>query len=577
VKTREALAWFKTNFRPKLEPALAGTPFTIDMFAAIAYQESGEVWPVLVDKQLGIPKILELCVGDSLDGRSAFPRSKAELLAAPQGPEMFRIAHQSLVDMAQYITGYQGVARNPNKFCHGFGIFQYDIQFFKDDPAFFLQRKWCDFDACTTKLVTELRAAMASRSLCWSNKTALSDTEKVYVAIAYNCGRANPRNGFKQGFESDGRFYGENIFEYLRLAQQIVVAAPIKLVSTPQQTVVATPQQTAAPLPPPTPVEVTEDIYQVDPREPGVPLLKKPRINKRNPAANVIAQLPAGQMMVRIAGKKGAKFFEVQTSVNGAHFQGFVATAHLQPVKVLKAIPVVTPEPAAPTSGIVAVYMPRRPGIITRRVDPAGPYSLNESGQPQRDAETAAERCAQLAGIIDWLAVDKPANKRYQPTGTGTTFCNIYAHDYCFLSNVYLPRVWWTPGAIEQLGKGEKVDPLYEKTIDEQRANDLFRWLNDFGPRFGWRQTGTLTKLQEAANLGGIGIIVARRKDDGRSGHIVAVVPETNDQKAKRDSDGSVTAPLQSQAGVNNFRYRAAPIQWWTGGQFAGSAFWIHA
>jgi hypothetical protein len=223
------------------------------------------------------------------------------------------------------------------------------------------------------------------------------------------------------------------------------------------------------------------------------------------------------------------------------------------------------------------VYMPWKPGIITRRVDPAGPHSLNEPDQPQRNAETAAERCAQLGAIINWLAVDKPANKRYQPTGGGTTFCTIYAHDYCFLANVYLPRVWWTPAAIEQLAKGAKVELLYEKTIDEQRANDLFRWLRDFGPRFGWRQTGTPTKLQEAANLGGVGIIVARRKIDGKSGHIVAVVPETNDQKAKRDSSGSVTSPLQSQAGVKNFRYRAAPAQWWTGGQFADSAFWIHA
>ena len=415
MKTREALAWFKTNFGPKLEPAVAGTPFTVDMFAAIAYQESGEVWPALVDKQLEIPKILELCVGDSLDGRSAFPRSKAELVGAAQGQEMFRMAHQSLVDMAQYITGYQGVARNPNKFCHGFGIFQYDIQFFKEDLVFFLQKKWCDFDACVAKLKTELLAAMASRSLSWRSKTALSDTEKVYVAIAYNCGHAEPRSGFKQGFKSDGRYYGENIFEYLRLAQQIIIAPPL--------TIISTPPETAAPLPPPTPVEVTEDVYQVDPREPGVPLLKKPRINKRNPGANVIAQLPAGQMMVRIAGKKRAKFFEVQTSVNGALFRGFVAAKHLQPVKVPKAIPVVTPEPVAPTAGIIAVYMPRRPGIITRRVDSAGPYSLNEQGQPQRNAETAAERCAQLAAIIDWLAVDKPAYKRYQPTGSGTTFC----------------------------------------------------------------------------------------------------------------------------------------------------------
>ena len=49
------------------------------------------------------------------------------------------------------------------------------------------------------------------------------------------------------------------------------------------------------------------------------------------------------------------------------------------------------------------------------------------------------------------------------------------------------------------------------------------------------------------------------------------------DPKAKRDSNGSVTSPLQSQARVKNFRYRAAPVQWLTGDQFADSAFWIHA
>jgi len=221
--------------------------------------------------------------------------------------------------------------------------------------------------------------------------------------------------------------------------------------------------------------------------------------------------------------------------------------------------------------------MPRKAGRVTRRADPADPWSLNEPGQPTRDAETAAGRCEQLATIIDWLAVDSRAHKRYQPTGGGTTFCNIYAHDYCFLADVYLPRVWWTPSAIEQLARNQTVEPLYEKTIDEQRANDLFRWLRDFGPRFGWRSTGTLTKLQEAANLGGVGMIVARRKMDGKSGHIVAIVPETDQYKARRNSDCSVVAPVQSQAGVTNFRYCVTTNQWWTGDQFADSAFWIHA
>jgi hypothetical protein len=570
MRTKESITWFGNIFGPALEKAVDGTPFSVEMLTAIAYQETGYIWSVLVDKQLSLQKILELCVGDTIDApsRSEFPRSKGELIAAPHGQEMFRIARQALVDMAQYIAGYDKVVRNPAKFCHGYGIFQYDLQFFKHDPAFFLEKKWCDIAACISKFIIELREAMQRQG--WANKAALTDTEKIYVAIAYNKGRANPALGFKQGYRSDdGRYYGENVFEFLRIAQSIGVA--------PQPKLAAAVTQTAAPLPLPTPVEAMSDVYEVNVRETALCLRSTPAIDKRNPNSNVIAQLPAGQMVVRLSGKRGDTFFQVETSLNGAHFVGFAAAAYLRPVKVPKAIPVVTPAATAPTAGIVAVYMPRRPGTITCRVDPAGPHSLNESGQPQRNAESAGERCAQLATIIDWLAVDKPAHKRYQPTGGGTTFCNVYAHDYCFLANAYLPRVWWTPGAIEQLAKGQDVELLYEKTIDEQRANDLFRWLRDFGPRFGWRQTGTLTKLQEAANLGGVGIIVARRKIDGKSGHIVAVVPETDDEKAKRDGTGVVTSPLQSQAGVNNFRYRTTAVPWWTGAQFADNAFWIHA
>jgi hypothetical protein len=139
MKVPDAIAWFKKNFGPKLGKAVAGTPFSADMVTAIAYQETGYIWSVLVDKQLSLQKVLELCVGDTLDApnRAAFPRTKAELIAAPRGQDMFRIACQALVDMAQYIPGYQKVVGNPDKFCHGYGIFQYDLQFFKTDPAFF--------------------------------------------------------------------------------------------------------------------------------------------------------------------------------------------------------------------------------------------------------------------------------------------------------------------------------------------------------------------------------------------------------------------------------------------------------
>ena len=78
----------------------------------------------------------------------------------------------------------------------------------------------CYLQDANGKCVAELNAAMERQG--WANKTTLSDTEKVYVAIAYNTGRANPALGFKQGYRSDdGKYYGENIVEYLALAQSI--------------------------------------------------------------------------------------------------------------------------------------------------------------------------------------------------------------------------------------------------------------------------------------------------------------------------------------------------------------------
>jgi hypothetical protein len=200
---------------------------------------------------------------------------------------------------------------------------------------------------------------------------------------------------------------------------------------------------------------------------------------------------------------------------------------------------------------------------------------LNEPDQPGRSGETADVRRTELAAIIDWLAVDDTAHLRYKPHG-GRTFCNIYAHDYCHLAGCFLPRVWWSPAAIEALTQGLAVEPKLGMTIDEQRANDLFRWLRDFGERFGWRRTGTLTKLQTEVDQGAVGLLVARRVVDGQSGHISVVVPETNEHTARRSTAGDVVAPLQSQAGSTNFRYGRGKTNWWTDAGFAEFAFWIH-
>ena len=224
------LLWFKSEFQPQIEAQIAGTPFNVDMLAAFACQETGGIWPALRRKGLPTAQILELCVGDTIDasptggGRRAFPKNKAELLAAPDGERMFQLARQGLVDMAEHIRDYRGAAARPDKFCHGFGIFQLDLQFFKTRPDYFLERHYADFDLALARCVGELKGAL--KRLGWQAKTSLSDNEMAAVAIAYNTGGFNPARGLKQGYFDGTKYYGENYLDFLRLAKSVQIGEP---------------------------------------------------------------------------------------------------------------------------------------------------------------------------------------------------------------------------------------------------------------------------------------------------------------------------------------------------------------
>ncbi|MCX7067875.1 MAG: hypothetical protein NTW85_09315 [Methylococcales bacterium] len=561
------ILWFNTEFHQKIEIAIKNTPFTLDMLAAIAYQETGYIWGNLRKKGLSTKEILELCVGDTIDepNRSAFPKNKSELLKATKGDAMFAIARQGLEDMAEKtgIKAYRDVVKNhPEKFCHGFGIFQYDLQFFKNTPDYFLNKDYANFDKCLEKCLEELTRGLKKVGL--QNKTKLTDLEIASIAIAYNTGGYKPAKGLKQGYFDGKNYYGELFFDYLRLAHTVATpsASPLLPPASAGSAVIAAP----------TPITAQGTLFEVDVQMSPLMLRSEPKIDANN--KNVKARLPDGHIVQAVTNQDVNGFLEVETNLLGAHFHGYVAKQYLKPATGVTNVPFISPAPTPPTSGIVAVYIPRKEGTVTKRTETANAHSLNEQGQPQRKGNTPEELRSELATIIDWLAVENPAHLRYQPRN-GSTFCNIYAHDYCYLAGVYLPRVWWSQTALIDLAQGKEVQPLYGKTIDELRANDLFRWLRDFGLNFGWRQTGTLTKLQTEVNQGALGIIVARRVLEGKSGHIVAVVPETNAQTAKRNSAGEVISPLQSQAGSTNFRY-GTKQDWWKGSQFAESAFWLH-
>jgi len=572
MATRDDLAWFKATFQAPIRTALAGTPFSLDLITAIAAQETGDVWGPL-HASMPLDQLLAICVGDTLDadrGRVAFPKTMADLLAVPNGQAMFDLAHQALVDMAAHVPSYAAVSKRASKFCHAFGIFQFDIQFFKNDPDYFLQKRWQQFDASLGKCLQELHAA--SQRIGLDTQPTLSDLDQVHVAIAYNAGSFKPAKGLKQGFFDGTMFYGERIFDLLRLAQSITLDATG--VPTPA------PPPGVAPIAPPTPIAVGGDQFEVSVKDAPLRLRSDPTIDKKAPGANVIALLPDGQRVRRVTPDLVNGFAEVETTLQGGLFHGFAASEFLLPIATtattVRAMPTATPMATPAATGIVEVFAPRHPGSITRRTAFADAHSLNEPNQPTRIGTTPAELRQNLADIIDYLAVDKKSHKRYQPR-SGATFCNIYTHDYCLLADVYLPRVWWTPDAIERLAQGQTVEPRLNSTIDEQRANDLFRWLNAFGARFGWRRAGSATELQTEVNVGGVGLIVARRTVDGLSGHIVVVVPETSDEQARRNRAGEVIAPLQSQAGRTNFRYGTGQVNWWAREQFAESAFWLHA
>jgi hypothetical protein len=215
------IVWFKPNFSQSIETAVADRVFDVDMLCAIACQETGSIWSILRRKPgLDAARIAALCCGDTLDadkGRRAFPRKKADLVAVADGPRMFEIARAALLAMAEYVPGYEFARTNPRKFAHGFGIFQYDLQFFLSNPTFFLERKYESFDLSLAHAIGELRSAL--RKLGWQGRASITDLEFCHVAIAYNTGGFNPAKGLRQGHFDGKRFYGESIRDFLALAR----------------------------------------------------------------------------------------------------------------------------------------------------------------------------------------------------------------------------------------------------------------------------------------------------------------------------------------------------------------------
>lgn len=225
----EDIRWFKGSFGLAIAAAVQGTQFDPDHIIAIACQETGYIWSSLQKAGLTVEQVIARCVGDTIDykgpgkGRQAFPRNRADLIAADRGQDMFDIARAALVDMAKFIGSYRSAAGNPDKFCRGFGVFQRDLQFFKDDPDYFLERRYEIFSNTLEHCLRELRRGVKKLGL--DSAPRLSDADFCKVAIAYNTGGYKASKGLKQGHFDGQKYYGEWIAEYVALSRAVAAEA----------------------------------------------------------------------------------------------------------------------------------------------------------------------------------------------------------------------------------------------------------------------------------------------------------------------------------------------------------------
>lgn len=292
-----------------------------------------------------------------------------------------------------------------------------------------------------------------------------------------------------------------------------------------------------------------------------------PKLNVRSAAFvapnNVLVALDHGTR-VDVLSTANPAWWRISVKLGAREITGFCAARFLKPAAN-------EPRPEV-AGGIRSVDMApnagaRRDSALFRHC-PLGETNLPATPKPDG---AVSERIAALHAIVEYLNVER--SRRYLPTAS-STFCNIYAYDYCRAGGAYLPRIWWGQKALLRLARGETVAIDYGKSIFELNANSLHDWLSEWGDDFGWTEAATLSDLQDNVNEGRVGVICARRRDTSRSGHITCVVPESGSLSAVR-AEGRVTQPLQSQAGARNKRY--FQNTWWNSEEYSAVGYWCAA
>ena len=179
-----AARWMKSNFSPSITSAVEGSPFSADLICAIACQETAYFWLSFI-KELPAEEVLKRCV---LDASGDFPNTKRS--AFPRNTAAFRDKYgdevtSQLIEEANLTRKLRGF--KPEQWVYkGYGIFQYDLQYIKDDGDFFLKRQWYDFQYCLDRALLELKRKYARTNDLWAAVKAYNGSGSSATAYANN-------------------------------------------------------------------------------------------------------------------------------------------------------------------------------------------------------------------------------------------------------------------------------------------------------------------------------------------------------------------------------------------------------
>lgn len=165
TRAQRLARWLKTEHGDKMQAALAGTPFNIDIACGICCKETG-LYLLDFIEALSPAEALARCVFDASGdaggtSRSAFPKNTAEFRARYDEPFA-----DMLVAEANKTRALRGLGPRPWVY-KGYGLFQYDLQHVVVDEAFFRERQWANFDACLARLMSELMKKFAIKRDVW--------------------------------------------------------------------------------------------------------------------------------------------------------------------------------------------------------------------------------------------------------------------------------------------------------------------------------------------------------------------------------------------------------------------------